>query len=134
MAARRTPKGLETLQNFVNTLDREEEKDEVATPAALATWLVDRGLLPAEESELSAADHARGIELREALRQMALANNGEPPSAAASATVERMAREARLEARFPAEGGWRLEPRATGVAGSLGRPIAILVEAMASDA
>src|SRR5207237_5216589 len=134
MAASRTPDGLETLQDFVNTLDREEEKDVVATASALAGWLVDRGLLPVEERGLSEADHARAIELREALRRMALANNGEPPSAAASATVERMAREARLEARFPSEGGWRLEPRATGVAGSLGRLIAILVEAMASDA
>jgi predicted RNA-binding Zn ribbon-like protein len=62
---------------------------------------------------------------------MALANNGEPASAAATSTVERQARESRLEARFPADGGWRLEPRAPGLAGSLGRLIAILVEAMA---
>src|SRR5207237_4495816 len=134
MAASRTPDGLETLQDFVNTLDREEEKDVVATASALAGWLVERGLLPVEERELSKADHVRAIELREALRQMALANNGEPPSAAASATVERVAREARLEARFPAEGGWRLEPRATGGAGSAGRLLRRLREEMACGA
>jgi predicted RNA-binding Zn ribbon-like protein len=131
MAGSRTPERLETLQDFVNTLDLEEEKDDVASPGALATWLVDRGLLPVAESELSEADHARAVELREALRRMALANNGEPASAAATSTVERQARESRLEARFPADGGWRLEPRATGLVGSLGRLIAILVEAMA---
>src|SRR5438309_9112882 len=131
MAGRTTRAGLETLQDCVNTLDREEEKDEVATPGALAAWLVDRGLLPEGESDLSEADHARAMELREAVRRMALANNGEAPSAAASATVERQARESRLEPCFPAEGGWYLEPRATGVAGSLGRLIGILVEAMA---
>ena len=37
---------------------------------------------------------------------MALANNGEPPSPEAASIVERHAREARLQARFPAEGGW----------------------------
>ena len=63
---------------------------------------------------------------------MALANNDEQPSPDAAAIVERHAREALLEARFPAEGGWRLEPRATGMAGSLGRVVAILVEAMAA--
>ena len=131
MAIRRTPEGLKTLQDFVNTLDREDEKDEVSTPGALATWLVGRGLLPPAESELSEADHARAIELREAMRRMALANNGDSPSPAATAAVERQAREALLETRFPAEGGWRLEPRAAGMAGSLGRLIAILVEAMA---
>jgi len=131
MAVRRTPSGLKTLQDFVNTLDREEEKDEVATPDALAGWLVDRGLLPNTDRELGEADHLRAMELREALRRMALANNGEPASATATATVERQAREALLEARFPEEGGWRLEPRAGGIAGSLGRLIAILVEAMA---
>ena len=131
MAVRRTPEGVATLRDFVNTLDREEEKDEVGTPATLASWLVDRGLLPAAESELSEGDHARAIELREALRRMALANNGEAPSPGATATVERHAGEARLEARFPADGGWRLEPGAGGIAGSLGRLIAIMVEAMA---
>ena len=119
------------MRDFVNTLDREDEKDKVGTPAMLASWLVDRGLLPAAESGLSESDHARAIELREALRRMALANNGEPPSPGATATVERHAGEARLEARFPAAGGWRLEPRAGGIAGSLGRLIAIMVEAMA---
>jgi predicted RNA-binding Zn ribbon-like protein len=131
MPVRGTPDRLEALRDFVNTIDREEERDDVATPASLARWLVDRGLLPVAESRLSEADHARAIELREALRRMALANNGEPPSAEATAAVERLAREALLEARFPAGGGWGLEPRAGGMAGSLGRLIAILVEAMA---
>ena len=132
MATRTTPAGLETLRDFVNTLDREDVTDDVATPEALAAWLVDHGLLPASESDLSAGDHARAIELREALRRMALANNGEQPSPEAAAIVERHAREALLEARFPAEGGWRLEPRASGMAGSLGRVVAVLVEAMAA--
>jgi predicted RNA-binding Zn ribbon-like protein len=131
MSVRRTPEGLDALRDFVNTVDLEKGDDEVATASALATWLVDRGLLPRAESELSQADHARAIELREALRRMALANNGEQPSPAATGTVERQAREALLEAHFPADGGWRLEPRARGIAGSLGRMIAILVEAMA---
>jgi predicted RNA-binding Zn ribbon-like protein len=131
MAGSRTPEGLETLQDFVNTLDREEEKDDVATPGALAVWLVERELLPVIESEVSDDDHVRAVELREALRRMALANNGEPPSAAATATVERQARESRLELRFPPEGGWHLEPGAVGLAGALGRLIAILMEAMA---
>jgi len=50
------------LRDFVNTLDREDETDDVATPEALAAWLVDHGLLPASESDLSAGDHARAIE------------------------------------------------------------------------
>jgi predicted RNA-binding Zn ribbon-like protein len=131
MPAMEAPERLRTLQDFVNTLDRLQGTDELTDEKALSAWLAERGLLATAEAGAGPADHARAIELRESLRRMALANNGHPASGEAAALVERLAREAELEARFPAAGGWRLEPRARGVAGALGRLISILVEGMA---
>ena len=45
------PGRLRTVQAFVNTLDIEESTDELASTAALTTWLTGAGLLDSAESE-----------------------------------------------------------------------------------
>ncbi|MDQ6899330.1 MAG: CGNR zinc finger domain-containing protein [Candidatus Dormibacteraeota bacterium] len=69
------PEAARLVAAFVNTLDREEGRDELATPGDLAAWLRTRSLLGAEVST-SAADVNRAAVLRESLRQLLLANNG----------------------------------------------------------
>ena len=41
----RAPGDLATLQAFVNSLDIEQGTDELATPAGLASWLQEAGLV-----------------------------------------------------------------------------------------
>jgi len=111
--------GRDLLAAFVNTRELLPESEELATPAALAEWLVAHDLAPAG-LEPAARDLRDAIALREALRQLMLANNGvEIDRAGAGATLEQAARRARLCVRCCEEGA-KLEPQAKGVAGALG--------------
>ena len=71
------PGQLEVVREFVNTLDIEGGTDDLETPRGLASWLEERGLLRSG-AELGQRELRRAIELREALRQLLLANNGAP--------------------------------------------------------
>ena len=74
------PGPLEIVRRFVNTRDLELGTDLLTSPADLDAFLDVRGS--------TAADLARAIEFREALRALLLANaTGDPPPPAALATV-----------------------------------------------
>jgi predicted RNA-binding Zn ribbon-like protein len=117
--------GLELVQAFVNTVDREHGPDLLDEDVGLADWLERRML----SADLRPGDRARALEVREALRALLLANNGEPRDPAAQDTLERAARRARLEPAFPPDGA-TLVPRAAGVDGALGRILAAAFTAM----
>ena len=117
------------VRDFVNTLDLEEEKESVPTPEALAAWLAGRGLLSNDE-RISADEHSLALATRERIRRMLLANNGEPSHPEDLEALDSLAAEAAVTARFRS-GGMRLEPRATGTVGALGRILAVIAEAMA---
>jgi predicted RNA-binding Zn ribbon-like protein len=119
------PGALRLVQGFVNTVDREHGPDLLDEPAGLEEWL-DRHLMPAPVSD---AELARAREVREALRALLLANNGEPYDPGARAVLERAWRRARLEAAFPPDGA-ALVPRAQGVDAALGRILAAAFAAM----
>jgi len=119
------PGALELVQAFVNTVDREHGPDLLDDDGGLAAWL-ERRLLAAD---LRPGDRERAREVREALRALLLANNGEPRDAAAQAALERAAKRAKLEPAFPPDGA-TLVPRAGGVDGALGRIIAAAFIAM----
>lgn len=68
------PGRLEFVQRFVNTVDFEHGREVLHSPARLQAVLLELGLLdPA--SRVSPADLERALELREGLRELALANN-----------------------------------------------------------
>jgi len=73
------PEPLDLVQDFVNTEVPDWNRDDIATPEALAGWLRSRGLIRADDpvdGEVFVAARA----LRSALRELALANTlGEPP-------------------------------------------------------
>jgi predicted RNA-binding Zn ribbon-like protein len=129
MAEKRAPGRLGLVQDFVNTLEVDERRDLVDTPAALAAWLTERDLL--SEGTAGDAGHALAIELREALRRLLLANNGSPLEAADLAVLNRAAAESGLRPRFVPDGGMRLEPDRPGVPGALGWLLAAVSESMA---
>jgi predicted RNA-binding Zn ribbon-like protein len=121
---------LELVRDFVNTVDLEAGRDELDTPAALRGWLAARELAPAT-ARAGEGDVRDAIALREALRLLLTANNGGAASVPdASATLDRLAVELALGVRLAA-GEVRIEPRAAGVAGGLGRVLASAASAMA---
>jgi predicted RNA-binding Zn ribbon-like protein len=119
------PGSLRIVQAFVNTVDSEHGPDLFDEVSGLQAWL-DHHLLAAEAR---AADLAPAREVREALRALLLANNGEPLDPGAREVLERAARRARLEATFPPDGA-ALVPRASGVDAAVGRVLAAAFAAM----
>ena len=119
------PGSLRVVQAFVNTVDREHGPDLLDDAAGLEEWL-ERHMLPAQ---VGAGDLDAAREVREALRALLLANNGEPYDPGAQAVLERAARRARLEPAFPPDGA-ALVPHAAGVDAALGRILAAAFGAM----
>src|SRR3712207_2591911 len=88
------PEPLRLVQAFVNTLDIENDVEELSSTQALASVLVRIGALPDAEAELADGDLRIAIDAREALRELTLANSGLPVSPGSLATLERVARAA----------------------------------------
>jgi predicted RNA-binding Zn ribbon-like protein len=123
----RAPQPLRLVQAFVNTLDIENEVEELDSPAALERVLVELGAPVRGTGRLAVSDLATALELREALRGLALANSGLPVEAAHVETLDRVAVAARLTVRFDGTSA-RLVPQAQGLDGSLGRILAVVHE------
>lgn len=136
------PRTLRLVQEFINTYNIERahlglRTDEFAAPADLHRWLTARGLLPGAAA-VRPSDVRRAIEVREALRRLALAHNHAhagppagmrghrrmPAAAEAAGTLARLARDARLVIQVRTDGTMGLEPEAPGVVGALGRLLA----------
>lgn len=96
------PGGLALVQAFLNThydLTAEHGGEVLVHPDALAAWLASRGLL-VREARLEPADLERAVSVREGLRALALANNGEPADAGAVEALQRASVGAVTEVRI----------------------------------
>jgi predicted RNA-binding Zn ribbon-like protein len=103
------------LVEFVNTLDIEEETDSIADPGALEAWIGERtGDYP---GELDGEDLGRVLGLRESLRALLLANNGEEADAASLAPLREAAERTRIRTAFAADGSIELAPARSGLSG-----------------
>jgi hypothetical protein len=126
----KVPHRLDLVIDFVNTLDAEEGTDELATPIGMTTWLAQRGVLePSGPGGSSDAERQRAIRLREALRDLMLANNGGPREDKAGQELEHVARLGDLRVHFDAGGSISIAPGAEGVAAALARgrlPVGLL--------
>ena len=123
------PGPLRLVQRFVNTVDLEDGPELVGDPTALREWLVGAGLLEPGDP-VSAAEHARALDLREAIRALAAAHAGAPDEPHAAATVSEAAARARLRPVVVYASTMRLEPEAGGVDGALGRIVAAIQDAI----
>ncbi len=121
------PEPLRLVQAFVNTLDIENSVDELTSPDALHRTLVRIGAMDAGEPSLTEADLRTGLEAREALRGLALANNGVAASSEALRVLERIAQRADYTLAFDGDES-RLVATARGLDGALGRLLAVVHE------
>jgi predicted RNA-binding Zn ribbon-like protein len=120
------PPGLELVQAFVNTVDREHGPDLFDTVAGLREWLGARdlpGRVGREE-----LDRARAV--REGIRSLLLVNGGHEPEPGALDGVDRALRGADAAIRL-GSGRPALGPARPGFDGVLGRIAAEIVNAAA---
>ena len=121
---------LDLLVEFVNTTDLENERDGIGTPALLAAWLREHGAL-APGSVVSAATHARALDLREGLRALGRQNNGETAEPERLRALEAATAELPLVASLGTESAWQLQPVAAGGDAFLASIVATVLRAMA---
>jgi len=127
-AARRPPAPgrLELVRTFLNTVDLESGEEDLSSPATLASWLEERGLLPAR-ARLDSGDLSDTIEFRETLRDVLEANAGHGDAPAARRRLDEIA--ARIPMRVQIGRRPRLEPEnGDGIEAALGRLLAIAYE------
>ena len=118
------PPGLELVQAFVNTVDREHGPDLFDTVAGLREWLAVRGL----PARVGRAELERAREVREGIRSLLLVNGGHAPEPGALEKVDRALEGADAAIRLGA-GRPELASARPGFDGVLGRIAAEVVNA-----
>jgi predicted RNA-binding Zn ribbon-like protein len=129
MARPQAPGALALVQAFVNTKDIEDRQDQVGTPEQLRGWLLRHDLIAAD-AVVTDDGLGRSLEVREALRALLFANNGEPLDPLAIETLNRHARNAPVVVDLGGDGSAELQPIASGVEEALGRMLAVAYTAM----
>jgi predicted RNA-binding Zn ribbon-like protein len=118
---------LDLVRDYVNTLDIETGIDRISSPDELAMWFSEQGLVD-DLVEPDGREHADALAVREAIRQLLLANNGIAADAeAASKTLETAGRKAGLGVRFES-GRPVLAPEGDGASAAIGRIVATVAE------
>jgi predicted RNA-binding Zn ribbon-like protein len=124
-----TTKGLELVRTFVNTVHFEQGtvEEELDSHEALSAFLAANGF---GKVDAKPADLRRALEVREALRDVMGANNGEPLNRKAVDVLNSAAARAKVVAAFDDHASWRIEPASEGVDQALGQMLATVFRAM----
>ena len=120
------PDQLELVRAFVNTYDHEDGTEQLTDTATLTAWLGDHGL---GAPVATARDLERARELREALRAVLQHHGGLELDPVAPRAVDHAAERAKLSVAFDDHGDARIEPKASGVDGALGRLLVVIADA-----
>jgi predicted RNA-binding Zn ribbon-like protein len=125
----KAPGRLELLQRFVNSYNHDfpPDWDRIGTAEKAQEWLRQKRLVGPTD-RISDADVTRLRELREALRELAIANQGGTAGAAATDVIRRAARMARLGVAVDSTGRTTLEPAGHGVDAAVATLLGILHE------
>jgi predicted RNA-binding Zn ribbon-like protein len=115
------------VQEFVNSLDLEAGFDAWSDCESLAAWMREHGLAA---GSVSAAEHARAIALREALRELLWANNGHPLAGEHAQPLQQEAQRLGVSVGFPALATARLTADRAGVDGLIQAVIGAVATAM----
>lgn len=128
---KRAPEPLRLVQQFVNSVELDEDDEELATAEDLKQWLVSRDLVP-RGARVTAADLRRALEVREGLRAVLAVHNGAGPVPEAAARLEAALEGCTLRARFAADGTPGLVPVRDDARAGLAR-LSAIVAAAATD-
>ena len=124
------PEPLRLVQHFVNSTHIHEHRpaeEELVSPEALRDWLAARGLMGASEP-VSDTDLAHALDVREGLRALLMAHNGEPLDRERVSKLDGVARSVPVHVCF-GEAEPELVAETGGVDGALGRLLAIVATA-----
>jgi predicted RNA-binding Zn ribbon-like protein len=129
----KAPGRLELLQRFINSYNHDlpREWDRIGSAEKAEAWLLPKRLVAPGEP-VSGADAARLRELREAIRALAVANQGDPPEPAAADVIRTASATVRLRISVDDAGRTALEPAGRGVDGAVAMLLGILHEAQLS--
>ena len=125
------PDGLRLVQRFVNSTEIHENRptdEELVSPEALRGWLAERELMDASEP-VTDTDLARALEVREGLRALLMAHNGEPLDRDRVERLDRVARDVQVHVCFGEDAEPELVAESGGVDGALARLLAIVATA-----
>jgi len=120
---RAAPAPLRLVQLLLNSRDAENGIDWLSSPGELRAWLTDRG----HYARPTDGDLRRVTDVREALRELTLENNGHDFDPGARDVLERASRRAPLRVSFAEP---RLVPAAGGVDAFLAEVFAVVHDAM----
>ncbi|MEO8092868.1 MAG: CGNR zinc finger domain-containing protein [bacterium] len=124
------PGELELVRAFVNTRELDPDREELTDPAALATWLTERGLPVGRR--LSDTELERAIAFREAVRSLLLANSGRPLDPAAMRQLQGIAEAAPVRLEIGPDGGVEMACSARGVDALVAGVLAAIAKAQDS--
>lgn len=124
---RPAPGALELIRDFVNTFDLEDDEERLRTREDLEAWMDSQGLDVAFTP--SDADLRRAIGLREALRGLLLANNGQPLPPGTTDELRAAAERASVRLEVDPDGRISTRPAAAGIDGLVVRMLEIAARA-----
>ena len=123
---------LDLVRDYVNTLDFETGIDRISAPDELGAWFSEEGLVD-DLVEPTKQEHTDALAVREAIRDILLANNGvDADTESASQTLEAAGRAANLGVRFE-NGRPLLAPPGDGARAAIGYIVAAVAELAPTD-
>lgn len=125
------PVQLALVQSFLNTLDLESRRDDLADTASAQSWLAARRLV-SPGTEYDEADRKRLVDVRRALHGLVAANGGAGIQRRAVTTLNEAARRVRLGVRLHPEDGYRLMAEGVGIDRPIGELLISVTTAMAA--
>ena len=125
------PAQLALVQSFLNTLDLETGRDDLADTKSAQSWLTARRLV-SPGTEYDEADRRRLVDVRRSLRGLVAANGGAGVQRRAVTTLNEAARRVRLGVRFHPEDGYRLMAEGVGIDRPIGDLLISASTAMAA--
>ena len=126
------PGQLALVQTFLNTIDQETGRDDLANLASAQGWLAGQRLV-SPGTEYDERDRRRLVELRRALHALVAANGGTGLQRRAVTTLNEAARRVRLGVRLHPEDGYRLMAEGVGIDRPIGELLIAVTGSMAAE-
>jgi len=125
------PGQLGLVQSFLNTLDLEASRDDLADVHAAQAWLASNRLV-SPGTEYDDADRRRLVEVRRAALGLVVANGGAGLQRRAVTTLNEAARRVRLGVRLHPDDGYRLMAEGVGIDRPIGELLISVTASMAA--